>query len=248
MTALAGAGFHAIALDLPPFGYSHRPVGGTYNRQTQATRILGVIESLQIRRAVLVGHSFGAGATAEAAVRASDTLAGLVLVDAALAPQSLDQPSQDSPLLTAALALPPLRYALTATLATNPLLTHRFLTTFVRDPAVLTDARVRLYQRPLSVSGTTPAVATWLPELFLTDTAAATHTRAAFATLRAPTLLIWGEDDTVTPLSDGTYLASLVPGAQLAVLPRVGHIPQIEDPPAFNRALLQFLTAHRASL
>jgi pimeloyl-ACP methyl ester carboxylesterase len=113
----------------------------------------------------------------------------------------------------------------------------------VSDPGVLSDARLRLYQRPLSVQGTMGAVATWLPELFLTDTAAATHSRAAFGAVRAPTLLIYGEDDSVTPLSDGREIASLLPGAEMVVLSGVGHIPQIENPVAFNGALVRFLTS-----
>ena len=59
MTTLAGAGFHAIALDLPPFGFSQRPANARYDKQSQGKRILGVIDGLSLNSVVLVGHSFG---------------------------------------------------------------------------------------------------------------------------------------------------------------------------------------------
>jgi pimeloyl-ACP methyl ester carboxylesterase len=56
-----------------------------------------------------------------------------------------------------------------------------------------------------------------------------------------PLAVIWGDRDTITPLDQGRRLASLAPGATLDVLPGVGHIPQIEDPRAFQEALLRVL-------
>ena len=56
--------------------------------------------------------------------------------------------------------------------------------------------------------------------------------------MKLPLFLIWGNRDSITPLDQGQRLAKLVPGAELAVLRGVGHIPQIEDPEGFNRLLL----------
>ncbi len=79
---LAAAGFHVIALDLPPFGFSDRP--GSYTRQDQAARISDVLDMLKAEPAIIVGHSFGAGAATELAMRYPDRARALVLVDAAL--------------------------------------------------------------------------------------------------------------------------------------------------------------------
>ena len=53
---LAAAGFHVIALDLPPFGFSDRP--GNYSRQDQAARVNDVLIQLKVAPAIIVGHSF----------------------------------------------------------------------------------------------------------------------------------------------------------------------------------------------
>jgi hypothetical protein len=65
--ALAAANFRVIALDLPPFGFSDRP--GTYTRADQAARINDVLGALKAAPAVIVGHSFGAGAATELVMR-----------------------------------------------------------------------------------------------------------------------------------------------------------------------------------
>ena len=80
--ALAARDFRVIALDLPPFGFSDRP--GTYTRRDQAARINEVLGALKAGPAIIVGHSFGAGAATELVMRYPERTRALVLVDAAL--------------------------------------------------------------------------------------------------------------------------------------------------------------------
>src|SRR4051794_13142191 len=84
MHALAGAGYRAIALDMPPFGYSTRPASRDYSDSAQARRILVTLDSLGVKRFAVVGHSFGGRPTMEATFMAPERVSRLVLVDAAL--------------------------------------------------------------------------------------------------------------------------------------------------------------------
>jgi len=59
--------------------------------------------------------------------------------------------------------------------------------------------------------------------------------------IKAPTLIVWGREDALTPLAGGTMLATEITGAQLVVLDHCGHIPQFECAAPFNAALLKFL-------
>lgn len=61
--------------------------------------------------------------------------------------------------------------------------------------------------------------------------------------VRAPTLLIWGEHDPITPVEDGREIQALVPGSHLVVIPDAAHNPMADRPAAFNRVLLAFLRA-----
>jgi pimeloyl-ACP methyl ester carboxylesterase len=242
MTAAAAAGFHAVAIDLPPFGYSQRPDGGRYGKLDQGRRIVGALDGLGIGQVVLVGHSFGGGPTVEAALQVPGRVRGLVLVDAALAIGTGAEPGPaPSPLLRGALALSPLRDAVVATFLSNPRFTRRLLLSFIADPAAATPERVALYQRPLSVEGTTRAMGQWLPALLTPRETARSEDPAAYAGLSMPVFLIWGDRDTVTPLEQGRRLATLAPHAELAVLGGVGHIPQIESPARFEELLVKLL-------
>lgn len=62
--------------------------------------------------------------------------------------------------------------------------------------------------------------------------------------IRAPTLVIHGEDDRAIPLERGRELASRIPGARLEIVPGAGHLSTMEAPARVNAALVPFVRAH----
>lgn len=65
--------------------------------------------------------------------------------------------------------------------------------------------------------------------------------RPLLRTLPMPVLLLWGGHDPLVPAEYAKKMLAEVPQARLEVLERAGHVPMWEDPPAFNRALLEFI-------
>ena len=63
------------------------------------------------------------------------------------------------------------------------------------------------------------------------------------ATVRAPSLVLWGEHDEVTPIEHSRQIADGIAGAVLKTIPDAGHIANIDQPEAFNRHLADFLDA-----
>ena len=59
--------------------------------------------------------------------------------------------------------------------------------------------------------------------------------------IRVPTLVIAGEEDTVYPPELAREMARRIPGAQLVMFEGTGHLPNLEQPERFNKALLDFL-------
>jgi pimeloyl-ACP methyl ester carboxylesterase len=59
--------------------------------------------------------------------------------------------------------------------------------------------------------------------------------------IRVPTLVVVGEEDVLTPLSEAEAMVQAIPGASLAIIPKAGHLANLENPAAFNEALLGFL-------
>ena len=62
--------------------------------------------------------------------------------------------------------------------------------------------------------------------------------------LRLPTLILVGDEDTITPPDEARAMKRMVPGAELEELAGAGHLPSIEVADDFERALSAFLEAH----
>ncbi|HST35254.1 MAG TPA: alpha/beta hydrolase [Allosphingosinicella sp.] len=227
---LAARGWRVVAVDLPPFGYSEHDAQGRYDRASQAARLEAVRAALGGEGAVVVGHSFGAGAALELALR-SHGLSRLVLVDPALGP--LDPPAQGG---SWALRQSWIMQPVTSASMTNPLLTGRLLRSMLARTETA-DAWVETIGQPMRRRGTTAAYAAWLPALFASDDGGLSFRSAEVRRLRVPLHLIWGEADTVTPIAQGEALARVVRPASFARLPGTGHIPHIEDEARFLAAL-----------
>jgi pimeloyl-ACP methyl ester carboxylesterase len=235
---LGEQGFRVIALDLPPFGYSDRPASGDYSRKAQAARILGFADAMKLDRFVLGVHSYGGGAAMEAAFTAPGRIEAMVLLDVALGLGARNSGPPLAPILT----IPMLRDAVVSLTFSNPLTTGFGLRDFIHDDSVVTPERIEIYTRPLAMKGTTPAIGDWLMTgLFGDESASLAADRANYRAFDRPVLVIWGAEDTVTPPAQGEEIAALLPNSELAMLPGVNHIPQVEDPQEVVRLIGEFL-------
>ena len=232
------AGWRVVTIDLPPFGFSSRPADRNYSRHAQAQRLIAAIRALGGAPVVLLGHSYGGGPAAEAAMLEPALIHHLILVDAAIGLRSTSDAAcaADSEALTL-LAWRPLRSLVVANTATQPLLTARLLKQFVARKEAVTPQRAALYAAPNHVRGTSAAIGDWAYQFATSCESARSQSAAGFAALRMPMTLLWGELDTITPPTQARAIADAAPGSRLLMLPAVGHIPQIEDPALFNREL-----------
>ncbi len=175
----------------------------------------------------------------EAVFARPEAVRALVLVDPALGLDSPQTDGSDSGVQAA------LRHAWVArpitALLTSPRFTESLLKRVITEKDKATPALVAIYRRPLALDGPSAAIAKWLPEVLGGRGHQRSDDRAAYATLGAPVTLIWGETDTVTPLSQGQHLQRLIPGSTLLTIPRAGHGPQFEEPELFSAALAQAL-------
>lgn len=63
--------------------------------------------------------------------------------------------------------------------------------------------------------------------------------------IKQPTLLIWGNNDTITPPFVGKEFNKLIPNSELHFIDKCGHAPMMEVPKEFNKILYAFLQKHR---
>ena len=59
--------------------------------------------------------------------------------------------------------------------------------------------------------------------------------------VKAPTLIVWGEKDSIIPVRDAQEFERLIPDSRKIVMKDTGHIPMAERPQAFNDVLVEFL-------
>lgn len=232
--ALAANGYRAIAMDLAPMGFSDEDPEGDYGRIRQSERIVAVTESIG-KRPVLLAHSFGAGPAMEALMRHPEQFQSAIIVDGAIGVGD-----QVKPLIWPLRSQWVREVAVSATV-TNPLLLRRLLAMFLHKKERATAQYVEVLKRPLTQIGTTRRIAQWLPTLLTAPDGAMSINPASYADLKLPVAIIWGAEDTATPLHQGEWLKGAIEGSRLMVLPGLGHIPQIEDPNLFQKAMLEAL-------
>jgi pimeloyl-ACP methyl ester carboxylesterase len=197
MTALAQVGYRAIAIDMPPFGFSEKPVQPRYSTEDQARRIVGLVHQLGLTRLTLVGHSFGCRATVEAASHLSNQTQALVLVDAAVGlairPTPQDTGSLMSKVAAAVFDVPLLRRTIVAGTVTNPLMTRHLFQLLIDDPNDATDELVAVLQQPLAVHDSTVRLSDWMTAFLFGSDATALSRQPATYQAFAPQPSCFGE-------------------------------------------------------
>jgi len=59
--------------------------------------------------------------------------------------------------------------------------------------------------------------------------------------MNLPAMVLVGEHDTLTPITDAQAMQARLPHAELHIIPGAGHMSNLENPAAFNEHLLEFL-------
>ena len=219
--ALSGS-FQVLRFDCRGFGGSP-PGDGLLTMERIADDAAGLLDHLQVPAATVCGLSMGGYAAFAFARNHPTRLRGLVLADTK-APADTDQARR-----ARAEQADKVRKEGTAAIvdAVPKLLGKTSLEQ--RAPVV---ARVR----DLILSN---------PPRGITDALAGLATRAdstpTLREIRVPTLVVCGEEDVITPPAEAEALRAGIAGSTLELIPKAGHLANLEAPDAFNRALETFL-------
>ncbi len=227
---LAENGFHVIAVDLIGFGYSDKPAWFDYKITSQARMISRLMDRLGIGTATLVGSSYGGAVSATIALDYPERVEKLILVDAAC---------NDDPKNHPIMKLAALRGV--GELVTPFLIDSKvFMKVRMRGtlaPAnhnLITKERIASILRPLSAADAHRSVLetsrNWDANRIEEDAHLINH----------PTLIIWGENDTVIPIHNGETLYNSIVHSRFVVLKDCGHVPPEEKPEIFAELVTEF--------
>lgn len=246
-TPVAEADFRSLTIDLPPFGFSQKLYGAeSYGIARQALRIMDVLAKMEIKEATFVCHSVGCQPVMEIAVTNPKFVKKLVLVDPELGiAGTMEKPEYGQATLKGMwrrlFSMHFIRNAILATYGTHPFSISSIMRSMVYDKRSISVGRIELLQAPLQIKHMTQAYGDWLEHLLITKENAYVTDFKNFKRVKAPALILWGEEDAVTPAWQGIALQKLLPNASLRIIPKAGHIPFIEQTNDFNRYLLRFL-------
>ena len=224
--APASAGRPAIAVDLPGSGFSDRPWPYDYTVDGESRALAGFLDARGIGRAAVVGNSLGGAAAMALAAERPDRVAALVLVDPAT-------PDATIPWTIRALRTRGLGETALA-LAARPFVAYGLRHRLYARGSRVTESVIDDAWRPLGIPGTRRAALAAIrsdPRDY----------RGIESRIRVPTLIVWGADDRLLSANEGERLVSRIAGAELAVIPDAGHLPQRECPEAFAAVVAGFL-------
>lgn len=213
---LAKAGFRVYLPDLIGYGRSEKPPGFSYAIRDEAGSVVGFLDAVGLKQVDLGGWSMGGGIAQHVAFRHPERVRRLMLFDSA---GIYELPRWNIALFT------PRTTAdldqLDALLMPNPPSVPGFV---ARDILRVSDHRAWVIHR---------ALATMLTGQDATD--------AMLPQLKMPVLIVWGELDKITPLSQGETMHKLVPQSELDVIPGCGHLAPGQCAPQIAPKVVSFL-------
>ena len=211
-----------IAIDTRGAGDS--PPTGPYSMDRFADDVAGVLDTLQIERAVVVGLSIGGYISFALWRRHRHRIRALVLADTRAGADTAAQVQRRRELI-----------ALAETQGSSAIANAQIAALV---GTTTRDKRPDIYDMVHRIIAQSPAegIAGSLEAMMTRPDSAATC-----ATIDVPTLIIVGDEDVATPPGESRALQQLIPNSRLEVLEQAGHLSNLERPAAFNTVVSEFL-------
>jgi pimeloyl-ACP methyl ester carboxylesterase len=213
---LEDRGYNVYLFDLPGFGQADPPPA-VWNLDDYVEFIVNFLRTENLSKIIIIGHSFGGRIAIKLAYLYPDILDGLILMSAAGIKHSLT-----------------LRERIAYCLAkfSKPLFKRLF-------PQ---DEKINFFLKVLSrVSGNKDYVAASgvmrkvLKEVIKEDLV------QYLSQIQCPTLVLWGREDKITPVSDAYLMHHKIKNSNLVILDGVGHLPYKESPEQVAENISQFI-------
>jgi pimeloyl-ACP methyl ester carboxylesterase len=221
---LLGRTYHIVTLDLPGFGLTRAPAGTRLDYESDVAFVEAFAQARHLDRFVIGGSSMGGGVAWRYALAHTARVKGLILADAAGWPEP---PVFDKTSFPGNALANPLGRAVLIDLDNKSTLGDGLRGAFA-DPNKADPAYVAKYA---DLSRAPARRRQWLDILFGWEKQRFA-TPQALATLKVPTLILWGAQDQLIPLDSARRFVAAIPGAHLIVYPKVGHLPAEEAPDA----------------
>jgi 3-oxoadipate enol-lactonase len=211
-----------IAPDLPGFG--HSTPRGAFTMESLADDVFGLLTSIRALPCVLGGLSMGGYVALAYQAKYANTLRGLVLVDTRAEADSAEGKAGREKQIE----LVDREGAAAIAEAMLPKLLSE--ETFTKQPELVKELREVIASCPPQTIKWALAAMRDRPDL-----------RGTLAKVAAPTLIIVGQEDVITPLAASQAMQLAIRGSRLEVIPGAGHMAVTEKPHEVSVAITKFL-------
>jgi pimeloyl-ACP methyl ester carboxylesterase len=226
-----------LAPDLVGHGSSEKPPGD-YSLGAFASSLRDLLDTQGIERATVVGQSLGGGVAMQFAYQFPERCDRLVLV-------SSGGLGREVSWMLRALALPGAELVLPVVAPAFVRERGNAVSRWLRDHGFRQDRAAEMWDAysSLSVPENRSAFLRTLRAVVDPGGQAIDASDRLYLTEARPTLIIWGDDDAIIPVSHAHAAHDAMPGSRLEIFEGVGHFPQVEDAPRFVQVLDDFLGA-----
>ncbi len=237
--SVVGEHHHVRAIDLIGSGRTDKP-RQEYSFKTLATFVKQYLDTIGVRRAVLVGHSMGGGTALEVAMNWPELVERLVLVS----------PAGLSRKMNVFLRLPVIRGLGELLLRPSRFGASLGIKSCVYDKSLVTPEWITQEFEIARLPGTLDATLATLRTLNDLGGLRPELLRSMIdrlPTVKAPTLVAWGRDDEIQPVAASAVLKEKLPSVDLHIFEKCGHMAHYEYPERFNTLVTEFLAADGAA-
>ncbi len=227
-----------LALDLPGHGDSGNS-GGDFSLGAHASCIRDLMVALGIPRATLVGHSLGGGVAMQAAYQFPERCERLVLADSGGL-------GREVALALRALSLPGAELALSIGCSPRVLEAARTVSGWLGRTGLRPTASLAEVGRGYQALARPEARKALLSTLRSVVDHGGQRVNAADRlglAAQIPTLILWGERDTIIPVAHAHTTHAAIPGSTLQIFSATGHFPHVQRPQEFAAAVTQFIAS-----
>ena len=207
-----------IRFDLAGFGLTGPSREQDYSVGAYTKQTLALLDSLNVSRFAIAGNSLGGEVAWHVAAAAPERVAALIVIDAAGYPIV----SQKVPLGFRLARIQGLAWLFTRILPRQ--VVESSVRSVYGDPSLVTDSLVTRYYELTLREGNRAS----LPRRFAQSRNGTDS--AVIATLRVPTLIMWGGRDGLIPPDHAGRFARDIAGSRIELFPELGHVPHEEDP------------------
>ena len=212
--------FRLVSLDFPGHGLTGPSASRTYGGPAYVQVVDDVVGALGINRFAVAGNSMGGAVAWQYTVAHPDKVRALILLNSAGYPRA----NPGTQPLIFRLVRTPVVGELLSGFSSRGLIESN-LKDVIADDSLVTDRMIDTYWDLLRRPGNRQATLDRMrappadPEAW-----------RRIATIRVPTLVLWGEVDPWIPASDAARYTADIPGARAIIYPGIGHLPHEEVP------------------